>query len=70
LRSYLAFFPEAKIGSGWAHLLLWFKAYRANIRAKVNALRHAQQGSETTRNAVVLYLDLMAKYLRKLPAEG
>lgn len=66
LRSYLTAFPESMESSGCQQLLIWFKAYRANIRAKVNAIRHSQQACESSAQAVAHYLQLMASYLRKL----
>jgi len=51
-------------------LLTYYKAYRANVRAKVTALKVDQLQEEAQRkeavNNIKLYLDLMMQYLRSL----
>lgn len=70
--AYNRHFP-AMAGRGEELLFVWFKCYRANIRAKVNALGAAQPGNETAAKAEMeRYLALMERYatiLRASPSE-
>lgn len=64
------YFAKDKIGFGKEERLLYtyYKSYRANVRAKVNALRAMQaKGSVRQQNLVDVkkYLDLMDQYMRE-----
>ncbi|HTN06833.1 hypothetical protein [Agriterribacter sp.] len=69
LEYYNHFFPAMKT-AGRRELFIYYKSYRANIRAKVNALRakSATTDEERTRSltAVKKYLYLMESYMKEL----
>jgi uncharacterized protein len=51
-------------------LFIWFKLYRANVRAKVNALRSRQAYSpDVAYTEMLRYLTLMERYVGELEAE-
>lgn len=68
LNAYLEVFPamptkEAEL------LFIWFKCYRANVRAKVNALRYAQTNEKEKpkiARMMIHYLDLMQSYAKEM----
>ncbi|MCB0397571.1 MAG: AAA family ATPase [Flavobacteriales bacterium] len=69
LKTYLEYIP-AMLPEAEA-LFLYFKSYRANVRAKVNLLQAIQQREENPETALAdffKYLGLMETYLSKLPA--
>ncbi|HET7115887.1 MAG TPA: hypothetical protein VFI29_05325 [Hanamia sp.] len=69
LKYYDEFFPTIKSESEY-HLFIYYKSYRANIRAKVNSLRakSATTDEEKTKSlsASEKYLRLMESYLKEL----
>jgi len=69
LEYYNQFFPSMK-SSKEHHLFVFYKAYRANIRAKVNSLRAKSAVNEKERtkalSEVDKYLHLMESYLKIL----
>ena len=66
LSAYLAAFPAAMPPEA-APLFLWFKLYRANVRAKVNALQWANSTDPgTTAAEMGAYLALMGRYAAAL----
>ncbi len=70
LSTYLQAFPAMQ-EKGSADLFIWFKCYRANIRAKVNALRSAQAKGQQKAKAnqqMLHYLKLMLRYAKSLPS--
>ncbi len=66
---YNQFFPSMK-SSKERHLFVFYKAYRANVRAKVNSMRAKSAGNENTRIKALFeadkYLRLMESYLKTL----
>ena len=64
---YNHFFPAMK-SSGDRSLFIYYKSYRANIRAKVNSLRAKDDGDKTDKtkalSAAYKYLLLMDSYMR------
>ena len=69
LEYYNQFFPSMK-SSKEHHLFVFYKAYRANVRAKVNSLRAKSAVNEKERtkalSEVDKYLRLMESYLKTL----
>ena len=69
LEYYNQFFPSMK-SSKEHHLFVFYKAYRANVRAKVNSLRARSAVNEQERtkalSEVDKYLRLMESYLKTL----
>ncbi|MGB5205566.1 hypothetical protein [Eudoraea sp.] len=69
LEYYNQFFPSMK-SSKERHLFVFYKAYRANVRAKVNSLRAKSAVNEKERtkalSEVDKYLRLMESYLKTL----
>jgi aminoglycoside phosphotransferase family enzyme len=66
LKAYLALMPVMRDRSE-RMLFTWFKLYRANVRAKVNALRARQSTSPEEPQAQMLrYLRLMERYAEEL----
>lgn len=68
LKIYNQAFPVIRKGEEEA-LFDYFKAYRANVRAKVTALRASQEegeDAEKEKGRVLLYLELMDRYLDRL----
>ncbi len=69
LEYYNQFFPSMK-SSKEHHLFVFYKAYRANVRAKVNSLRAKSAVNEKERtkalSEVDKYLQLMESYLKTL----
>ena len=69
LKYYNHFFPAMKTEKE-RNLLIYYKSYRANIRAKISALRakSATTDEERTRSltAVKKYLSLMESYIKEL----
>ena len=69
LEKYNEFFPSMK-SSKERHLFVYYKAYRANVRAKVNSLRAKSAVNEKERtkalSEVDKYLRLMESYLKIL----
>ncbi len=69
LEYYNQFFPSMK-SSKEHHLFVYYKAYRANVRAKVNSLRAKSAVNEKERtkalSEVDKYLRLMESYLKTL----
>jgi uncharacterized protein len=67
--SYKRFFPAAKTGEDY-QLFVYYKSYRANIRAKVNSLRARSTGNQEQRKNSLKeadkYLHLMDGYLKSL----
>ena len=70
LENYIQFFPAMKTPEDRA-LFVYFKMYRANIRAKVNGLRAKSATSDDERskakNTAEKYLHLMKSYLDEMP---
>ena len=70
LENYNQFFPAMKTAEDRA-LFVYFKMYRANIRAKVNGLRAKSATSDDERskaiNAAKKYLHLMESYMDEIP---
>ena len=69
---YNVFFPSMKTPKD--HLLfVYYKSYRANIRAKVNSLRARSADNETAKIAFLKetnkYLQLMDRYINRLAVE-
>lgn len=66
---YNQFFPSMK-SSKEHHLFVYYKAYRANVRAKVNSLRAKSAENEKERTKALFevdkYLRLMESYLKTL----
>ena len=66
---YNQFFPSMK-SSNERHLFVFYKAYRANVRAKVNSLRAKSAVNEKERTKALFevdkYLLLMESYLKTL----
>lgn len=63
---YFEAFP-AMPDPGSKGLFIWFKCYRANVRAKVNALRAAQDAqAPEIANEMKRYLGLMEEYAQRL----
>ena len=66
---YNEFFPSMK-SSEEHHLFVFYKAYRANVRAKVNSLRAKSAVNENARTKALFevdkYLRLMESYLKTL----
>lgn len=54
-------------------VMIYYKSYRANVRAKVNSLRACSDGSETAKNVclseVDKFLQLMDQYINLLVDE-
>ena len=69
LEYYNQFFPSMK-SPNEHHLFVFYKAYRANVRAKVNSLRAKSAVSEKERTKALFevdkYLRLMESYLKTL----
>jgi len=69
LKYYNQFFPSMKSSEEY-HLFVFYKAYRANVRAKVNSLRAKSAVNEKERtkalSEVDKYLRLMESYLKTL----
>ena len=69
LEYYNHLFPAMKSSKEWL-LFIYYKAYRANVRAKVNSLRAKSATSEKERtkalSEVDKYLKLMESYLKRL----
>ncbi len=69
LKDYNRFFPAIKTGKD-EQLFVYYKIYRANVRAKVNSLRAKSAASEEEKNKALAdsekYLDLMKDYLESL----
>lgn len=69
LHSYLRLFPARETEED-NQLFLYYKSYRANVRAKINSLKaHAATTPEEKTSAMAdarKYLDLMNGYLREL----
>lgn len=69
LKYYIQFFPAMKTAEE-RNLFIYYKSYRANIRAKVNSLRaiSAKKDSEKSKalTAAEKYLSLMNRYLKEL----
>ncbi len=69
LEYYNQFFPSMKSSEEY-HLFVFYKAYRANVRAKVNSLRAKSAVNEKERtkalSEVDKYLRLMESYLKTL----
>jgi aminoglycoside phosphotransferase family enzyme len=68
--SYNSLFTAAKTREDY-QLFVYYKSYRANIRAKVNSLRARSPGDDMQRkmslNEAGKYLQLMDGYLKRLP---
>ena len=62
LREYRAAFPLPFKGKGSDALFLYYHLYRANVRAKVHALRGQQWGDHESPAIVLRYLQLMHQY--------
>jgi aminoglycoside phosphotransferase family enzyme len=68
LAAYTTLFPAMR-DKGEELLFTWFKCYRANVRAKVNALHAAQHPSDAAaRQEMARYLTLMDRYAATLRA--
>ncbi|PUZ24966.1 hypothetical protein DCC81_11655 [Chitinophaga parva] len=71
LSDYNRFFPTIRSGQE-QYLFLYYKAYRANIRAKVNLLGARNAGDDTGKTALLTeagnYLHLMNSYIDHLNA--
>ncbi len=71
MKKYLSLIPCLESGTD-QQLFLYYKFYRASVKAKVNALRAIQaegsQGQNGFRKDVIKYLDLMAIYRESLAA--
>ena len=69
LKYYNQFFPTIKTKEE-LHLFIYYKSYRANIRAKVNSLRAKRATTDEERlksfTAVKKYLYLMESYIKEL----
>ena len=67
MEKYQALFPEILVAPFDQELFLYYKIYRANIRAKVLLLKVAQnqdlKKGEKILNEVIIYLKLMNQYL-------
>ncbi|OQP63832.1 hypothetical protein A3860_23115 [Niastella vici] len=59
LKYYNDFFPSVETNKDH-QLFVYYKSYRANVRAKVNSLRARSAGNEMAR---IIYLDEVNKYL-------
>lgn len=70
MEKYQELFSEILNSANDKKLFLYYKLYRANIRAKVLTLKDVQnqdlQKREETLNEVIIYLNLMDKYLSEL----
>lgn len=66
VKEYLGIFPVMS-NPGEEKLFTYYKCYRANVRAKVNALRAKQAKDQQTKKALLQevqkYLNLMTRYL-------
>ena len=70
MEKYRQLFPEVLQSDFDAQLFLYYKMYRANIRAKVNALKAKGMTNKKQKNEAIIdvtrYLHLMKKYLNHL----
>lgn len=71
-KCYDDLFPSLKTKADYL-LFIYYKSYRANVRAKVNCLRARSAGNETTKNECLAqtekYLRLMDRYITLLEVE-
>lgn len=71
-KCYDDFFPSLKTKADYL-LFIYYKCYRANVRAKVNSLRARSAVNETTKNECLAqtekYLRLMDRYVSLLEVE-
>jgi uncharacterized protein len=72
IKYYNDFFPTLKTKKEY-QLLIYYKSYRANVRAKVNSLRARSSGNDAVKNVclseVNKYLTLMDNYINLLAVE-
>ncbi|NND33639.1 MAG: hypothetical protein HKN76_13710, partial [Saprospiraceae bacterium] len=70
IKAYRKLYPEVLMESSDTVLLLYYKLYRANVRAKVTVLKVEQADNNQERQTFIKeaekYLDLMQGYLTKL----
>ena len=70
MEEYVQSFPEVMAGEGTEILRVYYKLYRANVRAKVMLLKAGQHKGDKTGNSAIseakTYIDLMEVYLDQL----
>ncbi len=63
-------YTNTKLSAVDQHIFLWYKMYRANIRAKIYLIRYQTQEKATDLETAIKYLQLMGTYTKELAHTG
>lgn len=63
-------FTDTKLSAVDLHVFLWYKMYRANVRAKIYLIRYQDQEKPADLKTALRYLQLMGTYTKELAHTG